>query len=40
MPGSSFGENARDLVRISLTVPDEKIELSCERLNRFINGII
>ena len=40
MPGSSFGKNARDLVRISLTVPDEKIELSCERLNRFINRII
>ncbi len=40
MPGSSFGKNARDLVRISLTVPDEKIELSCKRLNRFIEGII
>ena len=40
MPGSSFGENARDLVRISLTVPDEKIELSCKRLNRFIDRII
>ena len=40
MPGSSFGKNARNLVRISLTVPDEKIELSCERLNRFIDSII
>ena len=40
MPGSSFGKNARDLVRISLTVPDEKIELSCKRLNRFIDRII
>ena len=40
MPGSSFGKNARNLVRISLTVPDEKIELSCERLNRFIGSII
>ena len=40
MPGSSFGENARDLVRISLTVPDDKIEMSCERLKRFIDGII
>ena len=40
MPGSSFGKNARDLVRISLTVPDEKIELSCERLHRFIDRIL
>ena len=40
MPGSSFGKNARDLVRISLTVPDDKIEMSCERLKRFIDRII
>ena len=40
MPGASFGENAHHLVRISLTVPDKMINLSCERLKRFINRII
>ena len=40
MPGASFGENAHHLVRISLTVPDKMINLSCERLKRFIDRII
>ena len=40
MPGASFGENAQQLVRISLTVPDKMINLSCERLKNFINRII
>jgi len=32
MPGSSFGEGAGDFIRISLTVPDEKIEEACRRM--------
>lgn len=32
MPGSAFGEGAGDFVRISLTVPDEKIEEACRRM--------
>lgn len=32
MPGSSFGVGAGDFVRISLTVPDEKIEEACRRM--------
>ncbi|MGI9421198.1 MAG: pyridoxal phosphate-dependent aminotransferase [Geminicoccaceae bacterium] len=35
MPGSSFGDNAADLVRLSLTVPDENVMLACERMARF-----
>lgn len=32
MPGSSFGDEARYLVRISLTVPDEAIDEACRRV--------
>ncbi len=32
MPGSSFGEGAGDFIRISLTVPDEKIDEACRRM--------
>jgi arginine:pyruvate transaminase len=39
MPGSSFGENAADLVRLSLTVPDEEIIEACARIGRFIEAL-
>ncbi|WP_377292612.1 pyridoxal phosphate-dependent aminotransferase [Rhizobium sp. SG2393] len=32
MPGSSFGEQARDFVRISLTVADARIDEACRRI--------
>ncbi|MEM9626136.1 MAG: pyridoxal phosphate-dependent aminotransferase [Pseudomonadota bacterium] len=39
MPGSSFGENAADLIRLSLTVPDDAIISACERLRRFAEAL-
>lgn len=35
MPGSSFGEVGRYLVRLSLTVPDEKLTEACRRIASF-----
>ncbi|WP_226579576.1 pyridoxal phosphate-dependent aminotransferase [Acuticoccus sediminis] len=32
MPGGSFGQQAKDFVRISLTVPDEDLETACARM--------
>ncbi len=32
MPGSSFGEQAQDFIRVSLTVPDEAIDEACRRI--------
>ena len=32
MPGSSFGEGARDLIRISLTVPETSLEEAATRM--------
>ena len=32
MPGSAFG-NGADFVRMSLTVPDEKIDEACRRMS-------
>ena len=32
MPGSSFGEEAEDYVRLSLTVPDDHIDEACRRI--------
>ena len=34
MPGSSFGDQAADYVRVSLTVPEDKIEEACGRITR------
>lgn len=39
MPGSSFGDAARDFVRVSLTAPDEMITEACHRIVRFTNGL-
>ena len=36
MPGSSFGDNADPLIRLSLTVPDTDIEAACERIASFV----
>lgn len=33
MPGSSFGDGASSFVRISLTVPEEKIDEACRRMS-------
>ena len=35
MPGTSFGDNARNFIRISLTVPDEKIAEAAHRITTF-----
>ncbi|MDX0982651.1 aminotransferase class I/II-fold pyridoxal phosphate-dependent enzyme [Sinorhizobium medicae] len=32
MPGSSFGDTARNFLRVSLTVPDDVIEEACRRI--------
>ncbi|MEM5472053.1 pyridoxal phosphate-dependent aminotransferase [Hoeflea sp. AS60] len=39
MPGSSFGDNAGNLVRLSLTVPDESVVEACSRITRFVESI-
>ena len=39
MPGSSFGENAGKLVRLSLTVPDESVVEACNRITRFVESL-
>lgn len=35
MPGTSFGEVTRDWIRLSLTVPDERIDEACRRIADF-----
>lgn len=32
MPGSSFGAEARDFIRISLTVPDDQLQIAMDRM--------
>jgi arginine:pyruvate transaminase len=39
MPGSSFGEEANNLIRISLTVPDKEIYASIDRITNFISNL-
>lgn len=39
MPGGSFGDRARDFVRLSLTVPDDAVEEACRRITRFAEGL-
>jgi arginine:pyruvate transaminase len=39
MPGSSFGANAADLIRLSLTVPDQAIIRACGRIREFVEGL-
>ncbi|MEZ5934286.1 MAG: pyridoxal phosphate-dependent aminotransferase [Alphaproteobacteria bacterium] len=39
MPGASFGDNAADLIRLSLTVPDEAVHRACARIGRFVEGL-
>lgn len=39
MPGSSFGDNAGKLVRLSLTVPDESVMEACHRISSFVEGL-
>ena len=35
MPGSSFGHQAKNLIRASLTVPDDKLDEACRRIRAF-----
>ena len=37
MPGSSFGEQAKDFIRMSLTVPDKDLRDACRRMIRFVS---
>ena len=37
MPGSSFGEQAKDFIRMSLTVPDKDLREACDRMVRFVS---
>jgi arginine:pyruvate transaminase len=39
MPGSSFGDNAGKLIRLSLTVPDESVLEACSRISSFVDSI-
>lgn len=39
MPGSSFGANAGNLIRLSLTVPDEMVEAACDRIATFVEAL-
>ena len=39
MPGSSFGENGKNYVRVSLTVSDELIETACDKIKEFLESI-
>ncbi|MDF1606723.1 pyridoxal phosphate-dependent aminotransferase [Hoeflea sp. YIM 152468] len=39
MPGSSFGDNAGKLIRLSLTVPDEAVVEACARIAKFVDSI-
>lgn len=39
MPGSSFGDNARSFIRISLTVPDSALEQACGRIADFVKDL-
>lgn len=39
MPGSSFGAQARAFIRISLTVPDERITEACRRIAEFVHRL-
>ena len=39
MPGNSFGDQAKDFIRLSLTVPDELLIKACDRLSLFIKSL-
>jgi len=39
MPGTSFGSAAKNFVRVSLTVPDDKLAEACERMALFARGL-
>ena len=39
MPGESFGDQAKDFIRLSLTVPDELLIKACDRLSLFIKSL-
>lgn len=39
MPGTSFGEAARNLVRMSVTVPEQRIEEACDRIAHFVRTL-
>ncbi len=40
MPGSSFGNQAGGLIRLSLTVPDKSLIDACIRISRLVNKLV
>lgn len=40
MPGSSFGAQAKDFIRISLTVPDERLEEAARRMTLLARSLL
>ena len=39
MPGTSFGEVTRNWIRLSLTVPDERVDEACRRIVDFAGSL-
>ena len=39
MPGDSFGDQAKNFIRISLTVPDKKLLKACDRISLFVKNL-
>lgn len=39
MPGEAFGTEGAGLVRVSLTVPDDDIEIACDRIIAFVERL-
>ena len=37
--GDSFGDEAKDFVRMSLTVPDEILVEACDRISSFVKSL-
>ena len=40
MPGDVFGEQAKNFIRLSLTVPDEALSEACKRIIQCVNNQI
>ncbi|MBX2854756.1 MAG: pyridoxal phosphate-dependent aminotransferase [Rhodobacteraceae bacterium] len=39
MPGASFGDSARSLIRLSLTAPDQQLTEACERILAYTHAL-
>ncbi len=40
MPGSSFSDRATGFIRLSLTVPDDRLAEACRRITRFAGSVV